>query len=535
MNTQTGIYEYAKQGMSRWADRNAIFFYGRSLTYRQLFQEIDAAAERLAALGVGRGTVVTVHLPNCPQAIMAIYAIAKLGAVCNMVHALLPAEGLRKTMEFTESSILITGSHFPDCERLDFPRCILHVDLSAFMGRVYQIGYRLKNHNRCPGNSIPFEVKQKTIIELPKQKNLKDECCLYMHSSGSTGMPKTVMLSHAALNHGVEMTRRYFSGVDLTKHVCLSVLPFFHALGFQMDLHRVLSCGGTLVMMSRWDGKKATQFIKKYKVTVMVGVPVMYRDLAERKAFSGPRVQQLRECFVGGERVGAELKHKLDQKLNSENTPCLLEGYGLTETASVCAVLGKGHYNIDACGYPMHGVTAMLRQEDGSLLETGEGELVFGAKSLMMGYLKDPEETKRVFIEWNGERLIRTGDYGRIDNEGLIYFHDRIKNTIVRKGNNIFPVEVESVIRMENGVKEVCVIGLTDETAGTEIVCACVVAQPNTEEKTLTAALKRRCEAYLPMVAVPSRVVFLQELPKNQMGKIDRRSLKQMICTKESD
>ena len=153
----------------------------------------------------------------------------------------------------------------------------------------------------------------------------------------------------------------------------------------------------------------------------------------------------------------------------------------------------------------------------------------------MMGYLNDLEETRRVFIEWNGQKLIRTGDYGRIDSEGLIYFYDRIKNTIVRKGNNIFPFEVESVIHTVKGIKEVCVIGLPDETEGTDIVCACIVAQPDTEEKSLSAALKKRCEDCLPKVAVPSKVVFLQELPKNQMGKIDRQSLKQMIWAKENE
>ena len=469
-------------------------------------------------------------MPNCPQTMIAVYAVAKLGAICNMVHALLPADNLRANMEFTDSTVLITGNHADDCKSITFADKLLYVDISKDMGVVNRFGYKLLNRNAAPRFSIPFERGgNNPICECPNPASLADSCALYMHSSGSTGEPKTVMLSHAALNRWVEITKFYFAGSDISEQICLSALPYFHALGFQMDMHRVISCGGTLVQMAKWDGKKAVRFIKRHKVTVMGAVPAMCRSLLNRKEFSGPGIMQLRTWFIGGEKMDSALKQELELRMRSGDDPCVFEGYGLTETGSACAVLGKKHYHIDSCGYPLHGIQFMVRQEDGSLYPTGEGELIVGGNCFMSGYLKDPVATEEAFIEWDGQRMLRTGDYGRIDRDGLIYFIDRLKNTIVRKGNNIFPVEVESAIRPVDGVEDVCVIGLPDVVKETQLVCACIVPRKGLNEDTLQKEVEAACKRALPPVSRPSRYVFLQELPKTQIGKLDRKALEQRV------
>lgn len=527
--TATSIYEYARQGLETKRSRVALWFYGKPLTYGELFDRIDRAAEELYALGVRRGTVVTIHLPNCPQAVIAVYAAAKLGAVCDMVHALLPPEGLRESMAFTESRFLITGSHNSRCEELEFAETLLYADFSADMGAVRRIGYRLQNRPRRPRRGILFESSAGAGTEFPKPKTLAKECGVYMHSSGSCGTPKTVMLSHEAMNNWVGITKVYFRKTDLSRQVCLSVLPYFHALGFQMDMHRVITCGGTLVQMARWDGKTAAKFIQKYAVTAMAGVPAMCRELLSCREFSGAGIRQLRSCFIGGEKMNREIKLAMSERVGSGEVPCVFEGYGLTETASAFAVLERDHYHIDACGYPQHGITCLVRQEDGTLLREGEGEFVVSGNCLMMGYLKDPSETENAMFQWEGKTFLRTGDYGHIDGEGLLYFHERIKNTIIRKGNNIFPTKVEEVIRKVDGVAEVCVIGLPDERYGTEQVCACVVPKAGMRKEALREAVLSQCAKYLLGAAVPGRVIFVEALPRNHMKKVDRPALMQMI------
>jgi acyl-CoA synthetase (AMP-forming)/AMP-acid ligase II len=147
----------------------------------------------------------------------------------------------------------------------------------------------------------------------------------------------------------------------------------------------------------------------------------------------------------------------------------------------------------------------------------------------MMGYLKDPEGTENAYIQWNGERYFRTGDWGRIDDAGLVYFIERIKNTIIRKGNNIFPMEIETVIRTVEGVSEVCVIGLSDPAKQTEMVCACVVPNDRVNVAVLMKNIEAECKRTLPPISWPARYVFLEELPKNHMAKINRKTLEQLI------
>lgn len=530
MTTETSIYEYARQGLLKNPDKIAIWFYGRAMSYRELFLGIDATAVRLASLGVTKGTVVTVRLPNCPQTVMAIYAIAKLGGICNMVHGLMPVDGLRANMEFCESKVLITGNHISDCNEINFAKAILYVDISRYMGMLPRIGYTLKSRNTRPEKAIDFSGDYEYCdVPMLEASTLAKECALYMHSSGSTGSPKAVMLSHLALNNWIEITRFYFRKVDLTRQVCLSALPYFHALGFQMDMHRVISCGGTLVLMARWDGKTAVKLIKRHGVTVMAGVPAMCRSLLAQKSFSGTRIRQLRECFIGGEKMDRDLKLAMSQRICAGDEACVYEGYGLTETASAFAVLEKDHYHIDACGYPQYGVMCKVLCEDGRFAAVGEGELVVDANCLMMGYLKDPVATEQAYVECYGERFLRTGDYGRIDEAGLVYFKDRIKNTIIRKGNNIFPNEVEKVISDVPGVAEVCVIGFPDAENHTQGICACVVPRKGTERGKLEASVLHRCRSYLPAISVPGKCVFIEELPKNHMGKIDRMKLEALV------
>lgn len=530
MTAETSIYEYLKQESSPYIDKIAIWFYGKGITYRELFKRIDVVAEQLHTLGVKEKTVVTIRLPNCPQAIISIYAVAKIGGICNMVHAMLPIDKLKATMQFTKSNILITGNHVNDSQGIDFVEHLLYVDISKGMDVYHRLGYKLLNRNQCPSMGVQVEQTLESMsFSYPQPASIARDCSVYMHSSGSTGEPKTVMLSHSAQNTWVEMTKEYFSDCDITEQVCLSVLPYFHALGFQMDMHRVLSCGGTLILMAKWDGKKAVRLIKKYRINVMSGVPAMCRSLLKRKEFCGSRILQLRNCFIGGEKMEPELKRAMESRLCSESEPRVFEGYGLTETCSACAVSRKDHYHIDSCGYPAHGITFMVRHEDGLVDTIGYGELVVSGECLMMGYLNDPIATEKAFFEWNGKKMLRTGDYGRIDPGGLIYFSDRIKNTIIRKGNNIFPMEIESVIRNVAGVSEVCVIGLPDTVNYTQLVCACIISKQGEDVIEIKRQIENACKRVLPPVSIPSKYVFLQEFPKNQMGKIDRSSLEKLV------
>ena len=490
MTTETSIYEYAKQGLKLNPDKIAIWFYGKSITYRELFEKIDNVADHLYELGVREGTVVTIHLPNCPQAIFAIYAVAKLGGICNMVHSLLPESALRNNLRFTGSSYLIT-----------------HLEI---------------NNNSVVGLEAIKLYEKPCVVKAPDkidQVNLAAKCAFYLNSSGSTGKPKTIMLSHSAVNNCVDNTAEFFENKDMAEQVSLGVLPLFHGFGLAADVHRNIHFSSTLVIMSRWNPSEAADLIKKYKVTLIVGVPAMFHSLLNEQTFYGPEIKQLRYCYTGGDNINQDLVVKMNERLGNER--CMFPGYGLTEATTMNCVSTWSHYKSGTAGYPVNNTTIAVMKSDGTYSNRGIGELIISSPTLMMGYLNDPEATKATLFETDDKLWTHTGDEVEIDSDGFIVFRDRIKNIIIHNGYNIYPDEVEEVIRSVSGVKDVCVVGVDDEEKHTQNIRAVVIASANVSIQ----MVQNECARKLPRYSIPKEILFVDRFPQNSMGKIDRKEL----------
>lgn len=529
MTPDTSIYEYARQGLALSGDKAALWFYGGSMTYKELFCRIDHVADHLAALGVGPGTVVTIHLPNCPQAVMAVYAVAKLGGVCNMVHPQEPLEALRKNMEFTESRILITGGHLAECGQADFAERLIFARLDAHMGLGFALAFRMKSRAKQPAGAISFESLEGPApvrARIPEQASLAEKCAVYLHSSGTTGSPKTVMHCHRALNCWVENAAAFFPGRDLTGKTLLAVLPLFHGSGLVMNVHQMLSCGGRLALMARWDSREAVRQIKRERIEILTGVPALFRSLLDEKGFSGARIRQIEDCFVSGDYVGQELKREFDSRIDGKRH--LFEGYGMTETVTACFSNGAEHDRFSSSGYPLNNCEIAVLGGDGAPRKTGTGELLVSTDTMMQGYLKDAAGTRAAFFPWEGRLWLRTGDCGSIDGDGYVYFQERLKNTIIHKGYNIFPHQVEEAIRTLAEVREVCVVGVPDKIRATQKVRACVVLCEGMEPERAGSIIRRACVRALPGYAVPKEILFLRALPRNQMSKIDREALERL-------
>lgn len=530
MMTETSIYEYAKQGLSYGADRTALWFYGKSISFSTLFEKIDNVADHLYQFGVRQGTVVTIHLPNCPQAVMAIYAVAKLGGICNMVHPLIPIDGLRQNMEFVESEILITGSHFERVSEVDFASKLLFVELHEHMGTVAALLYQSRNKVSCPRNAVDYcslEVACNTKAETPRSVDLAQSCVCYLNSSGTTSAPKTVIHSHAALNNWVENARGFFRDTDLSRHKVLSVLPVFHGSGLVLNIHQVLSSGGEQFLMASWNPGQAARLIKRHSISILTGVPKLYQDLLDQKGFCGTKIQNITQCFVSGDYVPYRLKQEFNTRVGRQ---CLFEGYGMTEIVTACFSNAPYREKMSSSGYPLENCHIAILNEKGELQLAGRGELVVSTNTMMIGYLKDTEGTDASFFEVNGQRWLRTGDEGEIDEQGFVYFLERRKNVIVRKGYNIYPGEIEAVVREVNGVDEVCAVGVPDPTLQetTEQVRVCIVLRSGFNREEVARAVRTACQKSLPRYATVAQIRFLDHLPRNQMNKIDRTYLRQL-------
>lgn len=516
MTPETSLYEFAKQGFNRFPDKAALWFYGRAVSFRELFCRIDATAAQLHRMGIRKGTVVTIHLPNSPQLVTAIYAVAKLGAVCNMVHALTPVHGVREMMTFTESDFLF--SHLADCDGIAKNTVVLDVMPNA-EHQVKALAWKSLDFKEV------FLCETEELADIPEQKFLADACAVYLHSSGSTGRPKTIMLSHKAINHCVNNTADFFED-EASDYVSLGVLPSFHGFGLAMDVHRNLTFGSTLVQMLRWDTDLAVQLIKKLKVSLMVGVPTMYYALLQHPEFCGEEISHMKKCYVGGDNVKPELIEAFDNRIDGGHH--MFVGYGLTEATTTDFVNTYLHYKAGSSGYPTRGTTAAVMDESGVISYRGEGELIISSETLMIGYLKDDEATENTIFFADGKRWTRTGDFVSIDEDGFVFFQDRIKNIIIHNGYNIYPAQVEDIIRTVPAVGDVCVIGVEVPELRTQNVCAIVVPKVAGEQEVLEEAIRAKCAELLPRYSMPKEILFVSEFPLNSMAKIDRVKLREL-------
>lgn len=516
LTTETSIYEYAKQGLAHGAERTAIWFYGRSLSYGELFEKIDNAADHLYALGVRQGSVVTIHLPNCPQAVMAIYAVAKLGGICNMVNSKASEEDLKAILQKTGSKYCVT---YRQPHQIPFT---IFVDVASCMEAPYRDVYRSKFDGSSPGQSFAELEAPGMKGVFPKAETLAGTCALYLHSSGTTGEPKTVMLSHSALNHCVENTAEYFEYND----VSLSALPLFHVFGLTMDAHRSVSLGGTMVQLATWDSDLAVSFIKSRRVTAMLGVPSMYHSLLSNPAFRGPEVSQMARCYVGGDTVDTRLVRDFDARIGHGH--CLFPGYGLTE-ATINCVNRPAHYKEGSIGYPMVNTELGVLDHFAHVSRQGTGELVISSRTVMLGYLRDEDATGETMFESEGRTWTRTGDQVLIDEDGFVFFQERLKTIIVHNGNNIYPREIEEVLHAIPCVADVCVVGAFDETIQTERILAAVVLKEGQAAEAANTLLHEICGQKLPKHMRPSEFRFFQSLPVTSVGKTDRNAVKKLL------
>ncbi len=525
ISPETGFYEYARQGLDRTGDKPAIWFYGKSMTYRELFDRIDNVADHLYRLGVRKGTVVTIHLPNCPQAVMAIYAVAKLGGICSMDHALTPPARLRENMERRASRTLITGDHFAECGEVDFADRILYVRVGAHMGLLYQAGYQLKNRSRRPAGAISFESLEGPCTQraaCPPPRSLAQACAFYLQSTGTSGTPKTVMLSHAAANAWQYDVDDYYAHVPQTGRPMLCVLPLFHGAGLVLDMHHCVAGKMQQVLMAKFSAAEAVRLLRKHRVEVMTGIPAMYEKLLAQPKFSGRTLPALRECFVSGDTVPLDLKLRFDARLDpAGGRHFLYEGYGMTETVTAIVSIGQAHDRRESSGYPLPNCRAAVWQ-DGKILPAGEGELLLQANTMMMGYLDQNDED--CFLADESGRWLRSGDLGRIDEDGFVYCLGRLKDIIIHNGYNVLPAQVEHALRSAPGVQEACVVGIWDPDRSTQKIRAYLVLKAGSE-RPREAELRNCCAKYLPRYAIPGEFRFLRELPRNRMAKIDRRAL----------
>jgi long-chain acyl-CoA synthetase len=518
-------------------DRDCCRIGGHSVTYAQMDERTGLVAAGLLASGLRHGDKVAVQLPNVPRFLDAYFGILKAGLVmvplnpqlkhAEIAHQLIDSQA-RAAITFSmcvpEMSVAAKGIEDLALYSVFLP----NLDATSEPPEGYTAFETLLGDPAQPGadggSGAGADVRVGVGVGAGSRSGdiaptMADDTAVIIYTSGTTGRPKGAELSHFQLFMNCTVSSSLF-GIE-PDDVAMAVLPFFHIYGLSSIINSNIRNGGTMSLVPRFEAQAVVEAMERHGVSVFVGVPTMYQALMQVDT-AGRDLSRLRIASSGGAAMPEALMKAFEQKFGI----LILEGYGLSETASA-AVMNQGADNRRplSIGKPIWGVELRIIDADGRDLPPGAeniGEILLRGHNVMKGYYRDPEGTAQALRDgW-----LHTGDLAYQDEDGFVFVVDRIKDLIIRGGYNVYPREVEEVLYAHPSVAEAAVVGRPDERLGEEVV-AVVAVRPGAEPD--AEALIAHCRANLAGYKCPREIRFMAELPKNGSGKLLKRELRDQL------
>ncbi len=502
------LNEMLTRTVERYGDKPALIFNGETTSFAELQEAVERCAAGLAELGIGKGDTFGIVMRNCPEFVILSLALSRLGAIAVPVNFLEKADRIAFIFNDAEVKGCLTSE--------DFLRTVRETQES-----VPTLKHIFLSH---PGGDEPAleTIYRHPLPETAGPEVAPDDLVLLIYTAGTTGLPKGVMLTQRNLLSSVESCLLALDVSDRDRVMC--VLPMFHSFAWTTNVILPIRLGATTVVIeSLLPFQPALKLLWKYKVTLVCCIPQVYSALVQHvhgpKAFLLRLLNPLKLTISGAAPLPAAVQMKFEKTFGT----ALLEGYGLTEAAPVISVNPRyGNHKPGTVGLPLPGIDVKITDDDEQELETYEiGEVCARGDNIMAGYYKRPEETKAAFTT---DGWLKTGDLGFLDADGYLTLVDRKKDLIIAKGLNIYPQEVEMALAAHPAVAEVAVVGIRDES-GDESVRAFVVLEPESDAKPreLIAFARPSLASY----KVPRDVVIVDELPKNALGKVLKRELRE--------
>ena len=529
--SERSVYDHLKKYATEYSGLCAIEYYGKIISYRDLMREVNRCACALAAAGVKRGDNISICLPNIPQAVYLFYAVNKLGAVANMIHPLSAEKEILDYISLTNSRYIFAIDLISDklryiAERAAMKR-IVTVSAADEMSLVYKAGYRIKSLKERSKKSDFIDWKEFISKASPCDKYINvhgrpDDCAAILYSGGTTGKPKGIMLTNLNFNALALQSIDACGCLEKGDRV-LSVMPVFHGFGLGVCIHTVFTFGGTAIMLPRFNVNEFDKLIFRNYPNVIAGVPAIYEAMLRSDGFRNKRLDFIKCVISGGDSLSPNTKEKLNEMLKDHGCECTVrEGYGLTECVTGSCLTPDGCTDIETCGLPYADTYyKIIDTESGEELPFGEtGEIVLRGPTVMKGYYKEPVETANTLkADSNGNIWLHTGDLGCMNEEGYVYFRQRLKRMIVTNGYNIYPQNIENVISSHRAVVMCAVVGIPDERRG-QIAKAFIMLCDGASEKRVRCEIEELLEKNVAKYAIPKEIKFVDSFPKTLVGKI---------------
>ena len=528
----------------RYPQKAALVFFGRTTTYAELAAQAERLAAHLFQLGVRKGDRVALNMQNCPQLVVAHFAILRANAVVVPVNPMNRSEELKHYITDPDARVAITTADLAAdlaaaSNALPAGSGLHHLVVAHFTD-AFDMGAEDAEGDSAPpaawrewlgtrhgapalaGGTVHAWTDALACADAPPPLDVgPDDLALLPYTSGTTGLPKGCMHPHAGVMHNAVASLAWSNGTS--ENVTLAVIPMFHITGMVSMLHTVVYGGGTLVVMPRWDRDLAGRLISRHRVTHWTNIPTMVIDLLGSPQMHRYDLSSL--VYIGG--GGAAMPQPVAQRLLEEFGLRYTEGYGLTETAAPSHTNPPDAPKQQCLGIPFVSTESFIIDPDTlePVAQGEQGEIVICGPQVFSGYWKRPDATRAAFIERDGKRYFRTGDLGRTDEDGYFFMTDRLKRMINASGFKVWPAEVEALMFRHPAIQEACVIATRDAYRG-ESVKAVVVLRHG-HAGTAAEDIVAWCRENMAVYKAPRVVEIVAALPKSGSGKVMWRALQE--------
>ncbi|MDR0819563.1 MAG: AMP-binding protein [Oscillospiraceae bacterium] len=473
----------------RYPKLHAYSFLGFNTSYKRFAKQIRSSASALAAAGVVKGDRIMLCLPNVPLAMLAFYGANLLGAAVVFVHPLSSEGELEYYINDSKPKLIITMKMFRDKFKTEIPI--------------------ITNLNKLRGIKVTSDAEP-----------IDADAAAIMYSGGTTGSPKGIILSNFNFN---SLAVQASASADCLEPggKMLAIMPIFHGYGLGIGVHTALAEGCCIVLVPRFTSKSCAKLIKR--INYFSGVPTLFEALLHEKSLNRADLSHLRGVFCGADTLSVELKQKFDAFLAERGAPVRLrEGYGMTESVTATCLTPREpeRERSGSVGLPY---------ADTRYKTLDSGELCVRGPTVMLSYLNNPEETAQTLqIHDDGYEWLHTGDIGKIDDEGYVYFLGRIKRVIMTSGYSVFPLQIELALNSHELVKQSCVIGVPHPYKMQVPKAFITLNNGIRADKLIEAQLREHLEKNVAKYALPKEIVFLDSFPTTKLGKIDVKELEKL-------
>ena len=526
------IYEYFLETATLHPNYIAYEYFGREVTYQKFVQEIAMCAKALKGIGTQEDEVITICTPNMPEAIIMFYAINMIGAIANIIHPLSSENEILNCLQISNSTKIITidiSVHkivniLKETKLTNIIVCSPSENMKFDRKFLYWLAKGRKMH-------LPESDMILTWSEfIPKgydytgeyiYKKSKDDPAVILYSGGSTGKPKGILLSN--LNFNALAMQAAEIVMPKPKEVILCIMPIFHGFGLGVCIHTTLCVGMKCVLIPQFNYKKFKNYIKKYQPNFLVGVPTLFEGMLSNK-YKDNELACITNIISGGDTMSPELKKRIDAFLSKHGSSAKVRvGYGLTECTAANCLTTPNELRNGCIGIPFPDMECKV-VKIGTHIEAKpmeDGELCFSGPTVMLGYVNETKETMQTLRQHDDKKTwLHTGDIGYKDEEGMVFFQQRLKRMIISSGYNIYPSYIESVIDKHPAVNFSTVIGI-DHPYKIQVAKAFIVLNEGYKPNNDTLeSIKEHCAKNIAKYSLPYEYEFRDSIPKTKIGKI---------------